>query len=344
MPDQQCSTSRPARMPIQYYLLAACLLAAPAKAADPASPLPCEWLPEGTADDRHEGYSFDFKLRPNYRAIASADVAPAVASWEAHVAQLPCCVPGAPLHGRFYMDSSRHYAYEPDSCRLCRLTGSAARSCLAGQDIMFIGDSITRYHYLSLAHFLSRLKYPERYGAAPGQPSVCLEREWPNWGSFYEQSSQVLGMAVSACAQEACNCSRGELRCRDDSWDEAFLRSMKEDRALRITSRVGENLALSYRQAFPLPDYVKACVQPLQELRALAEAKQAVPSVVVMNVGHWWYSLPLNELERRLGEILLAGVCPGISLRAWEKPLQTSSLMSPGYFQAACHAAAGTAA
>lgn len=54
-------------------------------------------------------------------------------------------------------------AYEPTGCLLRRMSGDAARQCLAGKYIAFAGDSVTRYHYLALAYFLSQNKYLPRY-------------------------------------------------------------------------------------------------------------------------------------------------------------------------------------
>jgi hypothetical protein len=56
-------------------------------------------------------------------------------------------------------DGSRELTL-PLTCRLKRYTSSEARQCLSNKHLSFIGDSLTRYQYLSLAYFLERGQYP----------------------------------------------------------------------------------------------------------------------------------------------------------------------------------------
>jgi hypothetical protein len=56
-------------------------------------------------------------------------------------------------------DGSRELTL-PLTCRLKRYTSSEARQCLSNKHLAFIGDSLTRYQYLSLAYFLERGQYP----------------------------------------------------------------------------------------------------------------------------------------------------------------------------------------
>ena len=50
---------------------------------------------------------------------------------------------------------SKHYLYEPDACRLRRLSSSQTLSCLEGSRVVFIGDSVMRYQYTSLVRFIA---------------------------------------------------------------------------------------------------------------------------------------------------------------------------------------------
>ncbi|KAG2484287.1 hypothetical protein HYH03_016931 [Edaphochlamys debaryana] len=66
----------------------------------------------------------------------------------------------APLEayqGHIYYDRfTRLLAFEPDGCALRRLGGAVARRCLAQLGpVAFIGDSVTRYQFLTLVHFLA---------------------------------------------------------------------------------------------------------------------------------------------------------------------------------------------
>jgi hypothetical protein len=66
---------------------------------------------------------------------------------------------------------------------------------LDGRWLSFVGDSITRYQYLSLAHLVSHMAVPERYGCARGRPSIGIEEEWSDgWDSFYP------GITECACS------------------------------------------------------------------------------------------------------------------------------------------------
>ncbi len=47
--------------------------------------------------------------------------------------------------GYFMHVDGTHVAYEPHSCWVRRLSAGAARQCLDGKFVAFIGDSVTRY-------------------------------------------------------------------------------------------------------------------------------------------------------------------------------------------------------
>ena len=66
-----------------------------------------------------------------------------------------------PGHWRYRMDGSREYTV--DTCRLKRFTSEEAKSCLAGHHVVFIGDSVTRYQFLSLVYFIEHGRWPYRF-------------------------------------------------------------------------------------------------------------------------------------------------------------------------------------
>mmetsp|Transcript_54121 Transcript_54121/g.114988 ORF Transcript_54121/g.114988 Transcript_54121/m.114988 type:complete len:460 (-) Transcript_54121:207-1586(-) len=96
-------------------------------------------------------------------------------------------------------DGSRELTL-PLSCRLTRYTAKEARQCLAGKSLLFIGDSLTRYQYLSFAYFLEYNKFPPRFQAKspcnqidehgfktcsePDDPNVCAEGDWLRYGGW----------------------------------------------------------------------------------------------------------------------------------------------------------------
>lgn len=52
-------------------------------------------------------------------------------------------------------------------CRLKRYTAQDAKQCLAGKHLMAIGDSVSRYLFLSLVHLVENGEYLARYGPSP---------------------------------------------------------------------------------------------------------------------------------------------------------------------------------
>ena len=74
------------------------------------------------------------------------------------------------------------------------------RQVLHGQHIVFIGDSLTRYFYISLVY---ALKY-SRFNNDTIVPNIVKEEEWGNYNYFYGNSTKVL-------APEHCDCYRGKL-------------------------------------------------------------------------------------------------------------------------------------
>ena len=61
-------------------------------------------------------------------------------------------------------DGSRQLTL-PSTCRLKRYTAQEAGQCLTNKNLLFIGDSLTRYSYFSLAYFMEHKKWPARFQA-----------------------------------------------------------------------------------------------------------------------------------------------------------------------------------
>jgi len=83
---------------------------------------------------------------------------------------------------------------ELNGCQLHRYTRKEALQCLDGTHINFIGDSLTRYQYVSLAYFIEKGTYPPGWGrhgpcvhfnrhgepvcSPRDEPNVCMEGDW----------------------------------------------------------------------------------------------------------------------------------------------------------------------
>jgi hypothetical protein len=71
------------------------------------------------------------------------------------------------------------------------------RQFLHGQHLIMIGDSLTRYLYVSLTY---ALKY-NRFNIDTIRPNIVKEKEWPTWFSYYNGTTTIL-------EPELCDCYR----------------------------------------------------------------------------------------------------------------------------------------
>lgn len=67
-------------------------------------------------------------------------------------------------------------------------------------NIVFIGDSTSRYMYLTAAYFVSHGRFPNR----TERPSLSRERTWPSWRDFYLGTNAQM-------ANEKCDCYRANI-------------------------------------------------------------------------------------------------------------------------------------
>ena len=83
--------------------------------------------------------------------------------------------------------------------RVLSAQAAKVRRCLAGRSLLFVGDSITRYQYVSLISLLETGRFPERCTRAhdpQAEASVVRERDWgktrnDGWPTFYRNVSEV---------------------------------------------------------------------------------------------------------------------------------------------------------
>jgi hypothetical protein len=100
-------------------------------------------------------------------------------------------------------DDSRELTL-PDVCHLKRYTAAQAGQCLKNKNLLFIGDSLTRYQFTSLSYFLDHKHWPKRFHASlqpcthisedgtpacniQDEPSVCTNIDWKqHWAGYYQ--------------------------------------------------------------------------------------------------------------------------------------------------------------
>eukprot|EP00981_Chlorochromonas_danica_P007289 scaffold1636_cov165-Ochromonas_danica.AAC.13 len=98
-----------------------------------------------------------------------------------------CLVPDYPWHGDGSWDTVYIEAFKDHPLR--KGINLEWLSFLRNKRIAFIGDSLTRYQYLSLAWFLSSGQWLEDPGLTP----LTHEKRWPDWSSFFHSSNMRMG-------------------------------------------------------------------------------------------------------------------------------------------------------
>ena len=76
---------------------------------------------------------------------------------------------------RLSNDAQHGFIFSPIGCRLLRsLNASSARRCLADRHLLFYGDSLSRYLYLTLAHFLVHDEWPRDLSSYRDGSEACF--------------------------------------------------------------------------------------------------------------------------------------------------------------------------
>lgn len=179
-----------------------------------------------------------------------------------------------------------------DGCRLDQISLGHARGCFARRSVALVGDSLTRYQYLNLVHFLANGEWE-----SPEPPNE-RERSHGSWEQFYATTNARMG------GHEVCDCYRDQDR----------LETIVEHRYF-----IDGDVRVSYRQAFgaryPVAFHDLAalnvsscesgrCAQglcrpgfcrsaenkgPLHAPGVLAGLVRSFPTTdVFVNAGHWW--------------------------------------------------------
>ncbi len=113
--------------------------------------------------------------------------------------------------GRWVRQLSDNTArYELETCVLKRFTAEEARVCLSDRPMLFVGDSVMRYQYVSLVYFLHTGEWPARRDGmrerVGDMGSVVWEGAWKNWARYYVDVPDRVFKGA-----EWCDCYRGAL-------------------------------------------------------------------------------------------------------------------------------------
>lgn len=100
-----------------------------------------------------------------------------------------------PVSWKIRADGSRELQLH-STCQLHRYTSQEAKQCLAGKHLNFLGDSLSRYQFMSLIWMLHKGSYPPRFGipshgkckhidengnptcSLRDQPNICIVQNW----------------------------------------------------------------------------------------------------------------------------------------------------------------------
>jgi hypothetical protein len=88
------------------------------------------------------------------------------------------------------------YALALPGCNVSAITPLAARRCLAGRHVMFVGDSVTRYQFLGFAQML------EHAAHVAWDPPSEHDNRFGTWENFFRATTERLG------PHGACDCFR----------------------------------------------------------------------------------------------------------------------------------------
>ncbi len=127
---------------------------------------------------------------------------------------LPWCNPNnLPLKnasgGNFYLLPDGTFRYDFPHCKLRRFTASMTAHCLKGVHLVFMGDSLSRYLYLSLAYLLANHHWGRKFCQVNHKdvpPSVLNEKDYKSWQRFYHDSNRILNQGRRSV--EICDCFR----------------------------------------------------------------------------------------------------------------------------------------
>lgn len=117
------------------------------------------------------------------------------------------------LNGSWTLLPDGTFRLEMAHCRLRRFSHTQVKHCLKGVHLVFMGDSLSRYFYLSLAHLLARKSWAPKFARLPAHPSlqnsILSERDFkPKWSEFYRASNKLLSNNKDSF--EVCDCFRDD--------------------------------------------------------------------------------------------------------------------------------------
>ena len=203
-------------------------------------------------------------------------------------------------------NSSPHVGLE--GCDIYRYTHKQVLARLTDKVIVFVGDSVTRYQYLSLALFIETGQWPLLNGSDTSNP--INEKSWGSWKDFFK------GTNVALNGHEHCDCYCKEI-IEIPSLPE-FLKNWVENRYYHHHHSTIVYIAFAHEPSIPnMKGHVEfpyggneslcspgACLPPVDWQLSLPTAFNLIvaplqPDLIVLNSGLWSTSNEWSEIELR---------------------------------------------
>jgi hypothetical protein len=229
-------------------------------------------------------------------------------------------------------------------CDPTLVTRDAARGVLDGRHVVFAGDSLSRYQYLSLAYFLETGHWSKGgpfaagTGWANGQASNVIELHWGGWDVFFKGTSERLGREICDCAHTDLYENRYYIT-PDARVRLTYIKAMFGDKGwLPVMGHQLDELGVdcmetafqARRKGRPPPSWpcpqrgcnISQCTKKGNEWSGdvwnelLSRVSVMRPDIFVMNMGHWGFPRTGAVSEDTLAVVRLLRNVSALGLRA----------------------------
>lgn len=133
------------------------------------------------------------------------------------------------------------FKFKSKLCVLKEYTAYETKACLKNNNIVFLGDSLTRYTYLSLAYLIANDKKLPNFAFSTNNsypPNIAWEKDFKTWERFHIHSNYMLNN-ISTHSYELCDCYRYDLFT--ESTENRYFRTYVDNALLSLTMLVFYN-------------------------------------------------------------------------------------------------------
>jgi hypothetical protein len=183
-----------------------------------------------------------------------------------------------------------------------------ARNCLRNKKLTFVGDSLTRYQYINLAHFITVGEWEWDYLNGTNM------HEWDDWFEYFYMTSRLNG------CNEICDCYRSGPNITAETREHHYYHSKLYNISISMHSWYGNAPIYAGRRVPNATDFKLRCLrlkhfnEDLLQFTKKASAKYNIvsfldkvigvvaPDILVLNQGFW----PMNRSIQHMASIAAA--------------------------------------